>query len=194
MFVRCGGQILPSLVPTPNPSSIRERHGRIGILEKIWEDDAGGQREEAKKRSFLRTVTLSGARRKTSSLASFIAYCRVGAETFLTMFGEKMKRTRKRSRFHLSRLVQQTVDKLASKNSKTATNEKNIVLFGNGSFKAKKDTHPPLEQSLSGRYLLRRVSGCWLSSGLRRCVSEDVVIIWKTLRVDDVCGSVQQFL
>jgi len=49
-----------------------------------------------------------------------------------------MKRARKRSRFHSSRLVQKTIDKMADKISEGISKRKNIVLFGNGSFKAKK--------------------------------------------------------
>ncbi|CAN0029981.1 unnamed protein product, partial [Ectocarpus sp. 4 AP-2014] len=49
-----------------------------------------------------------------------------------------MKRARKRSRFHSSRLVQKTVDKLASNIAACPSDRKSIVLFGNGSFRAKK--------------------------------------------------------
>lgn len=80
----------------------------------------------------------SDVKKKTARTSSFIAYCRVAAETFKVMFAEKMKRARKRSRFHSSRLVQKTVDKLASSIAASPLDRKNIVLFGNGSFRAMK--------------------------------------------------------
>jgi len=85
----------------------------------------------------------SEVRRKTCSRTSFVKYCRVVAETFSVMTGEKMKRARKRSRFHSSRLVQKTVDSLASRiargdSSLPDPERKNIVLFGNGCFGAKR--------------------------------------------------------
>ncbi|AAK14592.1 EsV-1-178 [Ectocarpus siliculosus virus 1] len=80
----------------------------------------------------------SAVKKKTARKSSFVAYCRVAAETFKVMFAEKMKRARKRSRFHSSRLVQKTVDKLASSMAACPSDRKNIVLFGNGSFRAKK--------------------------------------------------------
>ncbi|CAN0031019.1 unnamed protein product [Ectocarpus sp. 13 AM-2016] len=82
--------------------------------------------------------TFSAVKKKTARKSSFLAYCRVAAETFKVMFAEKMKRARKRSRFHSSRLVQKTVDKLASNIAACPSNRKNIVLFGNGSFRAMK--------------------------------------------------------
>jgi hypothetical protein len=86
-------------------------------------------------RCFLR---FSEVKKKTARTSSFVAYCRVAAETFKVMFAEKMKRARKRSRFHSSRLVQKTVDKLASRIATSPSGRKNIVLFGNGSFRAMK--------------------------------------------------------
>ena len=100
------------------------------------------ERREKKRRSNLQYgacfATFSSVRRKTSRKASFLAYCRVAADTFKAMFAEKMKRTRRRSRFHSSRLVQKTVDKLASKIAKGPSDRKNIVLFGNGTFRPMK--------------------------------------------------------
>lgn len=80
----------------------------------------------------------SAVRRKTSRKTSFLAYCRVAADTFKAMSAEKMKRARKRSRFHSSRLGQKTVDNLASRISAAPSDRKNIVLFGNGNFRAMK--------------------------------------------------------
>lgn len=54
---------------------------------------------------------------------------------------EKMRRARKRSRFHLSRMVPKTIDMVASRISRKVSGvsgRKNIVLFRNGRFRAMK--------------------------------------------------------
>lgn len=97
---------------------------------------------EKKRRSNLQygrcSTRFSEVKKKTARKSSFVAYCRVAAETFKLVFAEKMKQARKRSRFHSSRLVQKTVDKLASNIAKGPSDRKNNVLFGNGSFRAMK--------------------------------------------------------
>lgn len=80
-------------------------------------------------------------RRTTIARVSFIDYCKVAAKNF-EVFSETFKRTRKRTPFHSSRLVQKTVDKLANRivGSKAQNaGGRSVILFGNGSFSGRKE-------------------------------------------------------
>ena len=76
---------------------------------------------------------------KTCVIPLFMDYVRIVAITFKGMYAEKTKSARKRSRLHSSRMVQSTIDRLAQKISTSGSDKsilsKNIVLFGDGTFR-----------------------------------------------------------
>lgn len=100
----------------------------------------------------------SSVRKKTALIQTFLEYGRVAAMTFNTMYIEKNRRSRKRSRLQSSRLVQSVVDKLANIIAFSESDKKHIVLFGNGSFSAKKGhascPRKSLVRSLASRVLV----------------------------------------
>ncbi|CAM9688393.1 unnamed protein product, partial [Pylaiella littoralis] len=79
-----------------------------------------------------------GVRRKTSSVQSIIAYCRVVANTLKDLYREKNRKNRRVFWIYKSRRTRSTVDKLANPIAFYKEQRKNVVLFGNGFLKAKK--------------------------------------------------------
>ena len=79
-----------------------------------------------------------GVQRKTSCVESILNYCKVVASTLKDLYREKNRRTRRVFRMYQTRRTRSTIDKISNKIAFDKDKRKNVVLFGNGSFKTKR--------------------------------------------------------
>lgn len=129
-----------------NPESIIENSKTWDLLGTEYSQLSGrnsGQIREKRRRkkclSYRRAIDkFKNILRKTSCVESIIKYCKVVAETLRDLYKEKNKVNRRVFRMYQSRKKRSVVDKLSNKIAFGKSEKKNVVLFGNGSFKAKK--------------------------------------------------------
>lgn len=120
-----------------------------------------GQTRETRRRrkclSYRRAMDrFKGVRRKTSCAQSILDYCKVVASTLKDLYREKNRRNRRVFRMYQTRRTRSTIDKLSNKIAFDKDDRKNVVLFGNGSFKAKKG-HASCPRKVLVRSLASRV-------------------------------------
>lgn len=122
--------------------------------------NSGQTREKRRRRkclSYRRAMEkFKDVRRKTSCVQSILTYCKVVASTLKDLYREKNRRNRRVFRMYKTRRTRSTIDKLSNKVAFDEDNRKNVVLFGNGSFKAKKG-HASCPRKVLVRSLASRV-------------------------------------
>ena len=134
------------------------------LLGTDYSENSGrnsGQTRETRRRkkclSYRRAMDkFKGVRRKTSCVQSILNYCRVVASTLKDLYREKNRRNRRVFRMYQTRRTRSTLDKLSNKIAFDRDRRKNLVLFGNGSFKAKKG-HASCPRKVLVRSLASRV-------------------------------------
>ena len=149
-----------------DPSEIvRDESGKTWDLlgtdySKTSGRDSGQIRETRRRRkclSYRRAMEkFNGVRRKTSCVQSIIEYCKVVASTLKDLFREKNRKNRRVFRMYKTRRTRSTIDKLSNKIAFDKDQRKNVILFGNGSFKAKKG-HASCPRKVLVRSLASRV-------------------------------------
>lgn len=122
--------------------------------------NSGQVREKRRRKkclSYRRAIDkFKGVRRKTSCVQSIVNYCRVVASTLKDLYREKNRENRRVFRMYNKRRARSTIDKLSNKIAFDKDKRKNVVLFGNGSFKAKKG-HASCPRKVLVRSLASRV-------------------------------------
>ena len=122
--------------------------------------NSGQTREKRRRRkclSYRRALEkFKDVRRKTSCVQSILTYCKVVASTLKDLYREKNRKNRRVFRMYKTRRTRSSIDKLSNKIAFDDDNRKNVVLFGNGSFKAKKG-HASCPRKVLVRSLASRV-------------------------------------
>jgi len=156
-----------SLNDCDDPKNIIENSKTWDLLgteySKISGRNSGQIREKRRRmkcKSYRRAIDkFKNILRKTSCVDSIIKYCRVVAETLKDLYREKNRISRRVFKMFQSRKQRSVIDKLSNKISfGNSSQKKNIVLFGNGSFKSKKGhascPRKDLVRSLASRCLV----------------------------------------
>jgi len=155
-----------SLSDCGDPNNIIENSKTWDLLGSEYSQISGrnsGQLRENRRRrkcmAYRRALgKFKNILRKTSRVDSIVKYCRVVAETLKDLYREKNRVSRRVFRMYQSRKQRSIIDKLSNKIAFGKTKKKNVVLFGNGSFKSKKGhascPRKDLVRSLASRCLV----------------------------------------
>ena len=141
-----------SLEKCSDPRNIIESSSSWDVLGTEYSETSGrtsGQVREKRRRrrcpAYRRALRMfENVRKKTSFTNSIIEYCKVVASTLKDLYREKNRKDRRVFRMYKSRRTRSTIDKLSNricfdrKENTERKGLKTLILFGNGSFKAKK--------------------------------------------------------